>query len=142
MSNILIFKTASDVILTQIFEEVKNKESKKYCLIQSSIIKKFQKEYNEIEFIDIQQEVFYNIPNNVLEVIQNILFSEIYIPTTGLSAMYYGNIVKIVNNLNYEVLVFYNCKGEKLYLKKKSELKQKLIRLYIYMVYLIYGRRK
>lgn len=138
MNNILIFKTASDVVLKKLFIELKNKEAKKYCLIQSSLINNFQKEYKDVEFIDIQQEGFYNISDNVLEVIQNILFTEIYIPTTGPRAMNFGNILEIVCSLNYKKIIFYNCNGERNIIKKKSQLEEKLIRLYINLINLIY----
>ena len=138
MNNVLILKTASDVVLHKLFEELKNEDSKKYCFIQSSLINKFQKEYVEIEFIDIHQEGFYNISDSVLEEIKKISFAEIYIPTTSPRAINFGNILDLVCNLNYEKIIFFNCNGEKKEIKKKQKWEEKIIKLYILLIQIMY----
>lgn len=138
MDNILIFKTASDSVLDKLLEELSSKKQRKYCIIQSSLINIYSQKYKDIQFIDIQKEGFYDISRDVLKVIKNISFTEVYIPTTGPRAMNFGNILEIVEQLNYRKIIFYSCNGGKNIINKKSKLEEKMIRLYIYLIHLIY----
>ena len=138
MNNILIFKTSSENVLIKLFEDLKDIKGKKYCLIQSSLIKIFQKKYADIEFLDIQQEGFYNVSQDIMSSIKQKYFDKVYIPATGPRPTNFGNILKIVNDLDCGEIVFYNCSGEEKTVKRKSKLEEKFIRGYIKLVQFFY----
>lgn len=141
MKNILIFKTASDVIMNRLFEELQMMEkSKKLCLVQTSVISDFQKKYPYVQFIDIRKEFFYGLDDSVINPLKEIAFEKIYIPTTRVRVNNYGNIVDICAKLSYQELVFYNCNGEQRIVKKKSRIEEMLIKLYISFVEMLHRK--
>lgn len=140
MEKVLIFKTASDAIMERLFTELQSKECEKICLIQTSLKDIFQKKYPEISFIDIQKEGFYDIPNEVMQPIQETKLDKIYIPTTGVRATNFGNIMELCNKLCYKELIFYNSNGEKNIVRKKGASAEWLIKIYIGLIEHLYRK--
>lgn len=134
MGNILIFKTASDVVMKRLFEELQAEKSKKICLIQSSLISNFQEKYPDVLFVDSKREGFYGMEDVVMRPLKEIEFGKIYIPTTGVRANNFGNIIELCKGLSYQELIFYNCNGERSVIKKKSHFSETLIKMYINFV--------
>lgn len=140
MEKVLIFKTASDAIMERLFTELQSKECEKICLIQTSLKEIFQKKYPEISFIDIQKEGFYDIPDEILQPVQEMNLKKIYIPTTGVRATNFGNIIELCNKICYKELVFFNSNGEESVVKKKGVFIEWLINIYIRLIELLYKK--
>lgn len=140
MDKVLVFKTASDAIMERLFTELQAKECEKICLIQTSLKDIFQKKYPEISFIDIQKEGFYEIKSEVLQPVQKMKLDRIYIPTTGVRATNFGNIMELCNKFCYEELIFYNSNGEESIVRKKGAFVEWLIKIYIGLIELLYRK--
>lgn len=140
MSNILIFKTASDVVMKRLFDELQTEKSKKICLIQSSLVSTFQGNYPDVLFVDSKREGFYGIEDAVMQPLKEIEFEKIYIPTTGVRATNFGNIIDLCKGLSFQELVFYNCNGEHSVIKKKSHFSEMLIKMYINFVEMLHKK--
>lgn len=140
MEKVLIFKTASDAIMERLFTELQSKECEKICLIQTSLKEIFQKKYPEISFIDIQKEGFYDISDEVLQPVQEMNLKKIYIPTTGVRATNFGNIIELCNKICYKELVFFNSNGEESVVKKKGVFIEWIINIYIRLIELLYKK--
>ena len=140
MDKVLVFKTASDAIMERLFTELQSKECEKICLIQTSLKEIFQKKYPEISFIDIKKEGFYDISDEVLQSVEETKLDKIYIPTTGVRATNFGNIMEICNKLCYKELIFYNSNGEESVVKKKGVFIEWLINIYIRLIELLYKK--
>lgn len=134
MKKILIFKTASENVMNQLFNDLDTDCVDKYCLIQSSSVDNYTVKYPKLNLIDIHQEGFYNLSEKVLQEIKMYFFDIIYIPTTSTRANNFGNILEIIVQLNYRQIVFFNCNGEISVVKKKSKLQEKLISVYINLI--------
>ncbi len=138
MKNFLILNTASENVTFNLFKELCSEDAEKYCLIQSSKLDKYQSRYKDIQFIDICKEGFYDISENILNNIKKYHFDIVYIPTTSVRATNFGNILEIINKLNYEKIIFFNCDGEKSTVNKMGKLQEKLIKLYISLLNNLY----
>lgn len=140
MGNILIFKTASDVVMKRLFEELRVEKSKKICLIQSSLLSTFQVNYPDVLFVDSKREGFYGIEDVVMRPLKEMEFEKIYIPTTGVRANNFGNIIELCKGLFFRELVFYNCNGEHSVIKKKNHFSEILIKMYINFVEILHKK--
>lgn len=140
MKKVLIFKTASDTVMNGLLSTMEDAVCDKYCLIQSSLLSRFKIKYPNFKFIDIQQEGFYDIQQEIIDNIKQIYFNTIYIPVSSVRAINFSNIIEIIGKLNYEQIVFYNCNGEEKVIKKMSKLQEWIIKQYIYIVSKIYVR--
>lgn len=138
MDNILIFKTASDNVMNRLLNELQKQRSFKYCLIQSSTLNSYYSKYEDIKFIDIKQEGFYNISDDIVKSLSQKKFEKIYIPITGVRANNFGNVIEICNKLHFNELVFFNCDGEKSIVRKKSSFIERLIKVYINVIEFLY----
>ena len=118
-TNVLVFKTAADSVMYQLFERIK-KEENIICLIQSDALEIYQSRYPNIQFIDIEKEGFYNVTPNILEKVGNMKFDKIILVSSGARFHDFQNILDIVEKLDYETLIFYNNSGEMRELKKKK----------------------
>lgn len=140
MASILIFKTASDIVMKQLFEKLQKEKEEKICLIQSSLKNEFQKKYTDICFKDIGKEGFYEIEYSVIQSLKKFNFEAIYIPTTGVRANNFGNIIEICKNFSYKKLVFYNSNGESNVVTKKNCFIELLIKIYIGFIEMLYKK--
>lgn len=140
MEKVLIFKTASDAIMERLFTELQSLQCEKICLIQTSLKDIYQKKYPYILFIDIEKEGFYEIPKEVLLLVQKMKINKIYIPTTGVRAINFGNIIELCNKLCYKELIFYNSNGEESIVRKKGAFVEWLIKIYIGLIELLYRK--
>lgn len=141
MKRYLILTTATDAVTSKLLRELDIYTAEKYCLIQSSLLENYQKQYKGIRFIDINRESFYNMPESILDDIKKIHFDIVYVPVTNVRATNYGHVLEIINKLDYGEIVFYNCKGEKSVIEKKGRLQEKLIKMYINLIGCLYAGR-
>lgn len=138
MTNILILKTATDSILNNLFNDLKEKIEVKYCLIPSSLKDTFQQKYKNINFIDIHEEEFYDVSSLVLDEIKEKNFDEVYIPITNIRPTNYGNILRLINELSFKKIIFYNCNREKKIIRRKRKIEECLIKVYVNLIKLVY----
>lgn len=131
MDNVLVFKTAVDFVTDGLFDFLGSKDIKIYCCIQSSSISRYSAMYPNVHFIDIKRDGFYDIPEDVIAYLQKIAFEKIYIPTTNVKAYNFGNVIELVDRLDYKIIEFYNCKGESCIIYKMSKIKEYCIKIYI-----------
>ena len=132
MKRILVFKTSSDSTMYRLFEEIIDGEID--CLIQSSQIRRYEGKYQNINFIDIKNEGFYDLPSAVLKEITKIKYDEIYITFSGTIGHNYGNVIEILQQTSFEKAFFYNCDGNRTSIPKPNVLKDSLCRVFIWIV--------
>ncbi len=136
MKKILVFRTSTDTTIKRLFHDL-GKENID-CLIQSSQWERYKKKYPNINFIDICQEGFYNLPIKIIDMISKKRYDQLYITFSGIRGGNYGNIMEIVEKINFKNAYFYNCNGEKIKIPKKNKIKDLFIRIYIKFISLIY----
>lgn len=139
MGHILIFKTSTDATMKRLISELDKQEID--CLIQSSQIGRYNAEYPYINFIDICQEGFYDLPLEIIDRISSKLYDQVYVTFSGIKGHNYGNVMELVCKVNYKHAFFYNCNGDKTEIPKKNLIKDTLCSLYIKWNGLIYGLR-
>ena len=139
MRKVLAFKTASEAVMDSLLRELRQ-EYAVTCCIQTSLIDLYKQKYQDVSFFDIEQEGFYDLSDEVITRLQLENYDSIWIPSTGVRATNFGNIMSICKRLQYQKMIFYNCNGEKNIVKKKSVLQEKIIYLYIRMVEKIYKK--
>lgn len=123
MENILVIKSSVDYIFQNLLDGIVNENKDVYCLIQSSRKAEYEMKYPWIRFIDCKKEGFYDIPNEVLDELGKRSYKKIYIPTTGLVAHNFGNIVEVIKRLDYERLIFFHSETEQQEIFKMSKWK-------------------
>ena len=112
------------------------------CLIQSSQIGRFKNRHPYINFIDIYQEGFYNLSVQVLDIIANEIYDQLYVTFSGIKGNNYDNIIELINKLNYKEAFFYNCNGDKIKIPEKNIINDLLIKVYIRFIDLSYKLKK
>lgn len=127
--DILVFKTSSDTTMFKLLEEIRGNNID--CFIQSSEIKRYADRYNNVNFIDIQGEGFYNISESIYNFISEKIYDEIYITFSGYVGHNYGNIIEILQKIRFRKAYFYNCDGERTCIPKQNVIKDFLCKVFI-----------
>lgn len=140
MSNILIFTTSSDITMDRLIRELGEKRID--CLIQSSQLARYREEYPHINFIDICQEGFFDLPPQVIRKISEKHYDQLYVTFSGVKGHNYGNVMAFVSKVHFQKAFFYNCNGEKTEIPKQNVIKDMLCRVYIAFVSFVYGLRR
>lgn len=130
MSKILIFKTSVDATMKRLLQEL-GKENDIDCLIQSNQVQRYRTEYPYINFIDIRQEAFYDIPVEIISAISKKKYEQLYVTFSGIVGHNYGNVMSLVNRVHFEKGCFYNCNGDRMEIPPKNFLKDMVLRIYI-----------
>lgn len=139
MNRVLVFKTSTDITIKKLFEELKKEEID--CLIQSSQVDIYKSGYPSIHFIDICQDSFYDVPECVVYRICSKAYDQVYVTFSGIKGHNYGNIMELLDKINYKRAFFYNCNGDRVEIPKKHAVKDFICRLYIKLVGFIYELR-
>lgn len=137
LADILVFRTSADGTMKRLFEELGEKNID--CLIQTSQLERYKSQYPNINFIDIRQEGFYELPTEVVKQITEKRYGQLYVTFSGVSGHNYGNVMRIVSKIDSSYACFYNCNGERVEIPKKNVWKDFLCRLYIEGIKFVYG---
>lgn len=140
MEKILVFKTAADATIKRLFHELESRDID--CLIQSSQITRYKEEYPYVNFIDICQEGFYDLPAKVTEMISKKNYDQVYVTFSGIKGHNYGNVMELVSKVHFEKAFFYNCNGDRTEIPEQNVIKDRLCRAYIALVSFMYGLRR
>lgn len=135
MEKILIFRTSTDATMQKLLKELGKKDID--CLIQSSQIGKYQVEYPYINFIDICQERFENLSREVMSLISNKKYDQLYVTLSGVNGYNFWNVIELVGRVHFKKAFFYNCNGKKTKIPQKNIIRDTLCRLYIKLIELI-----
>ena len=127
---VLVLKTASDVVMDRLLEEIGNKENVN-CFIQTSKLEEYKEKYPAIYFVDIQGERFGNLTENVLAETEKVYYRTVYIPHAGKKPRYFGNVILFTSHINHKRIIFYNEDGEKREVKKKGKIVSSFYRIMI-----------
>ncbi len=137
---VLVLKTSADATMQKLLNELCNDTNKQIdCLIQSSQVIRYQKEYPDINFIDICKERFENLPSDVTSMVTNKKYDQLYITLSGVNAYNFWNVMELVNKIRYKTAFFYNCNGVKMKIPRKNIIKDTLCKWYINWFRRIYG---
>lgn len=137
---VLVLKTSADATMQKLLNELCNDTNKQIdCLIQSSQVIRYQKEYPDINFIDICKERFENLPSDVTSMVTNKKYDQLYITLSGINAYNFWNVMELVNKIRYKTAFFYNCNGVKMKIPRKNIIKDTLCKWYINWFRRIYG---
>ena len=137
---VLVLKTSADATMQKLLNELCNDTNKQIdCLIQSSQVIRYQKEYPDINFIDICKERFENLPSDVTSMVTNKKYDQLYITLSGVNAYNFWNVMELVNKIRYKTAFFYNCNGVKMKIPRKNIIKDTLCKWYINWIRRIYG---
>lgn len=71
------------------------------CLIQTSQVERYKALYPNINFIDIQAEVFYDLASAVMDKVRHIRYEQLYVTLSGIVGHNYGNVMSIVSKIVY-----------------------------------------
>ncbi len=138
--HVLVLKTSTDTTMQKLLNELCNDTNKQIdCLIQSSLVIRYQKEYPDINFIDICKERFENLPSDVTSMVTNKKYDQLYITLSGVNAYNFWNVMELVNKIRYKTAFFYNCNGVKMKIPRKNIIKDTLCKWYINWFRRIYG---
>lgn len=108
------------------------------CLIQSSQLEKYKKEYPNVKFIDICRERFEDLPAEVIDMISQKKYDQLYITLSGVNGYNFWNVVKLVSTLRFKKAFFYNCNGDRIKIPEKNVIKDTLCRCYIRYIDYVY----
>ena len=106
--NVLFLKTSNDAVFRNMLDYYSREWDYRYCLIQESALERFSKTYNDIDFISLGEESYYDIAETVLQRVAENCYDAICIPTTGKNAIGFGNIIRLVSKLSFQKLVFFH----------------------------------
>ena len=137
MRAILIFKTSADTTITRLFRDLSNENID--CLIPSSQIERYRSRYPKINFIDICQEGFYDLPAKITDKISSKTYDQLYVTFSGIKGHNYGNVMELVSKVNYRSAFFYNCNGDMTAIPRPNKIKDMLCRGYIEVINFVYG---
>lgn len=139
MEKILVFKTSTDATVKRLFVDLGKAHID--CFIQTSQIDRYKAEYPYINFIDICQEGFYDLPPEVVHLMRKKIYGQVYVTFSGVNGHNYGNVMELVDKVNFKSAFFYNCNGDRVEIPKKNVIKDMLCRLYIKWIGFCYGLR-
>jgi len=137
LEKILIFKTSTDMTMKRLFHELREKDID--CLIQSSQINRYRIEYPYINFIDICQEGFYDLPFGIVDEMRQKIYDQVYITFSGIKGHNYGNVMELVSQMNFKRAFFYNCNGDRTEIPQANKVKDMICRFYITWIGYFYG---
>ena len=137
MKAILIFKTSADATVTRLFQDLGNENID--CLLPGSQIERYRSQYPDINFIDICQEGFYDLPVKITDEISSKTYDQLYVTFSGIKGHNYGNAMELVSKVNYRSAFFYNCNGDKTAIPRPNKIKDMLCRAYIEVINFVYG---
>lgn len=140
MEKILVFKTSADATIKRLFHELESRDID--CLIQSSQIARYKEEYPYVNFIDICQEGFYDLPGKVTEMISKKRYDQVYVTFSGIKGHNYGNVMELVSKVHFKKAFFYNCNGDRTEIPEQNVIKDRLCRVFIALVSFMYGLRR
>ena len=140
MEKILVFRTSTDATIKRLFCELEGKNID--CLVQQSQFDRYRKEYPYIHFIDICQEGFYDLPVRVTDVIFRQASDQVYITFSDREGYGYGNVLKLIQQVNYRRAFFYNSNGDRTEIPGGNRIKDTLCRIYIEFTGFIYDIRE
>lgn len=140
MQKILVFKTSTDATIKKLFREMEGKRID--CLIQKSQFDRYRTEYPHINFIDIGQEGFYDLPSGVIDMISRQTYDQIYITCSGREGYNYGNVLRLIEQVNYKSAFFYNCNGDRMEIPRGNMIKDMVCRIYIGFTGFIYDLKE
>lgn len=136
MKKILVLKTSMDGTMFRLFDELQGKHID--CLIQSSEMNKYQKKFPNINFIDIENEGFYELTPHVLRQATKERYDEIYITFSGVVGHHYGNVIEVLDLLRFKKAFFYNCNGERVNIPRQNLLRDWLCREFISFIQFVH----
>ena len=136
MEKILVFRTSTDTTIKKLFQELDGKDID--CLIQESQVDRYRTEYPYVNFIDICQEGFYDLPAKVINMISRQTYDQVYITFSDKEGYHYGNVLEVLERVNYKSAYFYNCNGDRMEIPGKNVIKDTLCRIYIGFTGFIY----
>ncbi len=139
MKKILVFKTSTDATVKKLFQDLVKEDID--CLIQSSQIDRYKKEYPCIHFIDICQEGFYDLPSKVVHRICQKTYDQVYVTFSGTEGHNYGNVMELVDKVDFKNAFFYNCRGDRVAVPKRNVIVDMFCRLYINWIGFVYRLR-
>ena len=120
MKKILVLKTAEEKVMQKLLLEVKEKEEM-YCLVQSSALDVYKRKYPDFNVLDIAGESFTE-QTSEYHGLKQMKFETIYIPSSTPYFRNFDNVFFMVDRLNYEKMVLYDCNGNKRVMKQKNGL--------------------
>lgn len=125
MKNVLVFKSASDEVMQQLFEELAQSGDRVCCLIQPGLVQRYCGLYPDIRFIDSRMEVFeYEAMDFGL--LKDMHIDDIYVPSSSPYFRNYENEFFIIDQMKYSQMVLYDCYGNKRFYQYKSRLQKKI----------------
>lgn len=124
MKNILVFWTASDEVMGQLFTELPRQGHQVYCFIQDGRRKIHQKKYGQVIFVDSESRDF---QSEILRStrLEGMFFEEIYVPSSSPYFRNYENVFFFIEKLNYKEKILYDCYGNKRCYKAKNRMQKK-----------------
>lgn len=136
---VLVLKTSSDVTMQRLFKKLDKAGNNDIdCLIQSSQFEKYKKEYPNVRFIDICRERFEDLPTEVIDMVLQKKYDQLYITLSGVHGHNFWNVVKLVSTMRFKKAFFYNCNGDKIKIPGKNMMKDTLCRFYIKYIGYVY----
>ena len=140
MEQILVLKTSTDATMKRLFHELEKRKID--CLIPNSQIDRYRAEYPEVNFIDIRQEGFYDLPVDVIDMVSEKTYDRLYVTFSSINGHNYGNVMELVGKMHFREAFFYNCNGDKTEIPKSDLLKDTLCRAYIKILSAMYRRKR
>ena len=131
---ILLLRTSNDFITENALRYCLQNSENVICLIQSSQFEAYKNKYPETSFIDSGAESFYDLSNEIIQKLSAEKYSMIVIPTTGVKAHNFGNIIEITRLLYHDKLVFYHSDNQIQVINKMSKIKSMLYKIYIKII--------
>lgn len=139
MERILVFKTSADATIQRLFSELADGVNRNIdCLIQHSQVVSYKQKYPFINFFDIQNERFEELPLEIMNMISRKQYDRVYVTLTGVYGYDFWNVIEIVSNVRFKKAFFYNCNGETREIPRKRIIKEIVCKLYIKWTGLFY----
>lgn len=137
MGKILVFKTASDEVMDQLFQKLCGQGSQVYCLVPSGMIKKYKEIYTEAIFPDLHTD---SLLDGNLEpgMLAGMHFEEIYVPSSSPYFRNYEELFFFIEELDYKWKILYDCYGNvrRFPYKSKGQKGCSMSRPYFYSIFL------
>lgn len=125
MKNVLVFKTASDLVMKNLFDELANSDNKVFCFIPSNCMDEYNERYKNVEFLDIKNKIFDEEKIEV-SILKGVGIDEIYVPSDSPYFRNYEKVFFIIDKLKYHTMILYDCYGNKKYYKAKSKVQKEI----------------
>lgn len=126
--NVLFFKTANDHVFGNMLAHYAQLDANKYCLIQASALARYSRMHQDITFISLGVESYYDVADSVIQQVAVRAYDTIYIPTTAPQAIGFDNVIQLVRHLQYERLVFFHSPSDRHEVKRMSAAEEARVR--------------